>query len=186
MNDLDQKLERYETTAVDVANKMYNPNLRAENSKEVLENFPNVRLASEKQKMEKVGRGKAIHSSLFLSTMIGACCFGAGYKTREYISPAKQESTAIKASFKKTIDELIEKDLNERGEFVFLGDFNRFTEMYATRLLGKSPDAQQLQIVRDHMYNVVVPAKGYDIEGTIRQWDKKTILVYKRSEVKQK
>ena len=35
MNDLDQKLERYETTAVDVANKMYNPNLRAENSKEV-------------------------------------------------------------------------------------------------------------------------------------------------------
>ena len=169
---------------------MYNPNVRAENSKEVIANFPSVRLASEKQKVEKMGRGKAFLSSLLLTTFVGACCFGAGYKTKEYTTLTRTTSNPVvaqiplaivpqptSAGFRKTIEDIITKDLGERG-IVFLGNFNDFTTEYATKLLGRKPDEQQLREIKACLENKVKPVQTYMIEGS-RNLNGEKVLIYR-------
>ncbi len=181
--NIEEKVAQYENTAVDVANGMYNPNLRAESSKEIIENFPNVRLASEnKTPSKKEGRGRAFLSSLILSTVIGACCFGAGYKTKDYITPprneARQENPVVpaqvlaipvapqsNAGMRKTIEDIINKDLGEKG-LVFLGEFNDFVLEYGTRILGRRPDEQQQQAISDYLQTRAQPVQGRKIDGS--------------------
>ncbi len=68
-SNFDEKIEQYEKTAVDVANNVHNDFLRSENSKKVITNFPNVRLASENKTKTQKGVASLL-SALFLGTSL--------------------------------------------------------------------------------------------------------------------
>lgn len=192
--DIEGKVEQYEKTAVQVANEMYNPNMRAESSKEVLESFPNVRLASEKKEIsKKEGRGRAFLSSLLLSTAIGACCFGAGYKTKDYVTPTKEKTPIVaqipaipalppivqeNASFKKTIEDIVTKDVGSGG-LVFLGSFEEFVPEYGITLFGRKPDEQQLQALTEYLQTHTETVQAHKINGIPN--NRKESLVYRKS-----
>ena len=183
MNDLDQKIEHYEKVAVKVANEMKSDNLRAESSKEVISEFPNVRLASEKVKKEESREGRAILPSLLLSTIVGLGCYAAGYKnaSKQPEAPAQQKVVISREG----IEELIERDLAKRESFVFLGNNTRFVISYATQVLGKFPDCEQIEIFSKYLQGKVKPINGLNIYANVDSWNKKDILIYTKPEVKE-
>src|SRR3989338_4029398 len=151
MIDSDKKLEQYENTAVEVANEMHNSNVRAINSKTVIESFPNVRLASEKKQKNVEGGWKDILPSLFLATSMTALGFGLGYSLKS--SRVNAEVTA------KTIDQLIEKDLTNNQGFIYSGDMDFFAEMYSLRLFSLKPNTYITNAVKNYFKKCSDPTK---------------------------
>ena len=150
MLDTDKKLEQYETTAVEVANEMHNSNVRAENSKTIIESFPNVRLASENKTKKVEGRGRNFLPSLLLSAIVGTACFGLGYNIRQHNDNSQRMYT---------IDELITQDLSRNKSFSFTGDFDFFTETYALRILNLRASDYVLSKVKEYFKKYTDPTK---------------------------
>lgn len=148
MLDAEQKLGEYEGMAVSVVNTLHNDQVRAENSKTVIESFPSVRLTSEKAKKVE-GRGRNFLPSLLLTTIIGAGCFGLGYNIR-----TSRENTK---RVEKSIEELIKKDLESNQGFAFSGDIDFFAEMYGLRLLKLQTQPYTTYVVKKYFKNYTNP-----------------------------
>lgn len=155
MIDVEQKLEQYETTVVEVANSMYNDEVRAKNSKEIIENFPNVRLASEKTSARKVlGGWEKILPPLLLTVAVGTSFFFLGYNIRQ----SRENSQRM-----YTIDELINRDLASNKGFTFTGDIDFFTETYALRILNLRASDYVLSSVKEHFKKYIDPKQSNTI-----------------------
>ncbi len=150
MLDADKKIVEYEGMAVDVANTLHNDQVRAENSKSVIENFPNVRLASENKTKKVERRGRGFFPSLLLSAIVGTGCFGLGYNIR----PVRENSQRM-----YTIDELITQDLSRNKGFTFTGDIDFFAETYALRILNLRASDYVLNSVKQYFKKYTDPAK---------------------------
>lgn len=135
---IDEKIKQYEKTAVEVANDMHNPNVRAENSKEVLENFPNVRLASENKSISKGGR-KGFLSHFFIPTILALGIAGsiAGYTIGRNQNEAKKELDKIKQSYQKTINQILDGRNDSVKGFMRLLDKDVFAEYYGKQIFGE-------------------------------------------------
>ena len=169
MNELEQKLEQYEKTAVSVANKMHNPNLRTESSKEVLENFPNVRLASEKNNIVK-GGSKSLFSPFLKPAMLalatGLIAYTVGYCTRNNQNYSPQNQTAkdfieLKQSYEKTMNNIVDKKEFREG-FIRLFNIDSLTDFYSKQFFGENPDKYQTEYIKERIKE--------ELQKEVRKW----------------
>ncbi|MBI5066138.1 hypothetical protein HZA97_07930 [Candidatus Woesearchaeota archaeon] len=165
MNDLDQKLKQYETTAVDVTNKMYDPNLRTESSKEVLENFPNVRLASEKQENKAVIGRKGINflSALFLSAGIGIGGYFVGNYQGKHHGFEKGQEILLREITRNYFDSKTRS---------YLGHERFYTKIMSPAILGREPTSKEFDIILDEVLNTIVPESGLPLREHITESSK--------------
>lgn len=172
----DIKIQEYENKAVTVANSLHDNMIRSESSKRVIESFPNVRLTSEKKQGKK---GNKFLSSLLITSLVGLGCYSVGYERGAI--PVKKELFEVKKKYQQTIEDLIEKDLAKREDFIFIGNIDEFIENYGNKILSKKPDLYQKFIIKQHFWNCLTPIQIIDLENTINS--AKTALIYHKKKV---
>ncbi len=160
MNSIDEKITQYEKTAVEVANEMHSSSVRAENSKEVIENFPNVRLTSETNTVK--GGRKGFLSYFFIPTILTAgiiLSYTTGYSQGNNQNEAKKELEAVQRSYQKTINYFIEQRNDSAKGFMRLLDQDVFAEYYGKQIFGKQLDKYQKEFIKEKIESVRKEAK---------------------------